>query len=74
MGTKVIGIGCDDYKVDKFKTALEDAGYSDLNVTPIATGALLISITVDENLFASATAQIYRICKRIQEQYNPRRN
>lgn len=58
-----IGIGVDNYKVNKFKAALKDAGFDDVEVTPFVADTSLITI---ENVPEKRVHDIHKLCQKLQ--------
>jgi len=63
---KTIGIVCDDYKIQRFKKELADAGFDSVKISPVMKDHSSIKIIVKDEDFSSAQLKISRICTRVE--------
>ena len=62
-----IGIAVDNYKIEKFKAALNDAGFEDLKVMQLYVDTSLITV---DNVPAERLHDIHKLCKKLQINFN----
>jgi hypothetical protein len=59
----MVGIAVDNYKIPKFKTALEKAGYANIEVVKFTTNTSILKVPVSGMI---KIGEIHRICKKLQ--------
>lgn len=73
---KIIGIVCDNYKVEKYKETLKEKGYTDFKETPLESGAIskvtAIKINVPDWKFKEAKKEIEKICRSLEFSFRNR--
>lgn len=58
-----IGIAVDNYKLNKFKSALNDAGFADLDVVPFVDKTSVITV---DNVPKERVHDIHKLCRKLQ--------
>lgn len=59
---KKVGIGCDNYKINKFKSELKEIGITEISIKPLSidTSFLTIKIQVEK------VADVARVCQKVE--------
>jgi ABC-type transport system substrate-binding protein len=64
---KNIGIGADNYKLEKFKKELEAAGYTDYDITPFSPGVSFIQIHIPDEKYNKETINSVKVlCQQVE--------
>jgi len=67
---KKIGIVANNYKVERFKKKLAEAGFTDIEYTPITLAGndqnTAIKVNVEDADFHKATKEITKICQLVE--------
>ncbi|HEY4326381.1 MAG TPA: hypothetical protein VGN20_20520 [Mucilaginibacter sp.] len=61
MGTKIVGIVADNYKVEKFKAELTKHEFTNFVEFPFKGKTTAIKVTIDEKLFPKLSALILKV-------------
>lgn len=59
---KKVGIAADNYKLNKFKKELKDAGFTQIKITPFTEGTSFISIKVHDH----QVSKVHAICQKVE--------
>lgn len=63
---KQVGIAVDNYKIDKFKKALAELGYTEVEVSPLFEKSSLLSVQVPDD----KVHDVHRLCIKLQTDFN----
>lgn len=61
---KIAGIVCDNYKLEKFKRLLNEAGFTDFEVVPFRKNESTIKVKCSESDYPKIAA----ICKKVERE------
>lgn len=59
---KKVGIVVDNYKLDRFRKALNDKGFTDYDIMPFTANTSTIRVNVE----AKKVSEIYKICQLVE--------
>lgn len=63
---KKVGIAVDNYKIKKFKKALADLGYTEVEVSPLFENTSLLNVQVPDD----KVHDIHKLCIKLQTDFN----
>jgi len=73
MANKKMAIVCDDYKLNKFKKELKEAGFKNVTIQPNTKGKLTGTTTIQVKTDESNLQKVHAICINV-EAYFKRQN